>query len=128
MDGTALWVAVNIRRVDGPDESTAYYEGFIDDITERKRAEETLSESREQLRLFVEHAPAPIAMFDGQMRYLAYSKRWLTDYALGEQDLIGRSHYEVFPGNARCITSAGLCASNGCFQDRDPTCPPSLGS
>jgi PAS domain S-box-containing protein len=68
------------------------------DISERKRTQAQLAEREAQLRLFVEHAPVAIAMFDREMRYLAVSRRFIVDFRLPpDAQLIGRSHYAMFP-------------------------------
>ncbi|MBP1910704.1 PAS domain S-box protein [Methanolobus bombayensis] len=71
--------------------------GTIQDVTERKEAEKKLIENEELLKLFIEHAPASLAMLDKNIRYIAVSNRWLSDLGLEDQDIIGKSHYEVLP-------------------------------
>jgi two-component system cell cycle sensor histidine kinase/response regulator CckA len=64
---------------------------------ETESVEEARRNSEEQLQMFVEHAPAALAMFDREMRYLRVSDRWLSDYGLDNRNIVGRSHYEIFP-------------------------------
>jgi len=69
---------------------------LAEDITERRAAERALRESREVLQLFIKHAPAAMAMFDREMRYMSASQRWLESFSLVGQDILGVCHYEVF--------------------------------
>jgi PAS domain S-box-containing protein len=47
--------------------------------------------------LFVSYAPGALAMFDREMRYIAVSRRWLTESGLEGRDLRGLSHYDLYP-------------------------------
>lgn len=96
-DGWNLWTLVSTTPILG--ESGEFQGGLamVTNLTKRKQIEESLQVREEQLRLFVEHAPAAIAMLDNQMRYIVVSQRWLTDFQLQDQNIIDCSHYEVFP-------------------------------
>lgn len=70
---------------------------FVQDVTERRQVEAARRSSERHLQLLIEHAPAGLAMFDRQMRYLYASDRWLHDYLPPGVSPIGRLHYELFP-------------------------------
>jgi PAS domain S-box-containing protein len=97
-DGTLRWLftkeSIFLRNPDGTPKQIF---GVTVDITERKIAEEKVKEKERQLRLFVEYSPAAIAMMDKDMKYIVASKRYLKDYNLGNIEIIGKSHYELFP-------------------------------
>jgi PAS domain S-box-containing protein len=69
-------------------------------------------------------APLGIAIFDRDMRYLAASRRYLTDQGLpGDTELAGRLHYEVFPEVPRKwreIHAAVLSEGKSFSHEADP--------
>jgi len=128
-DGTLYMEEATIAPVRDASGEITNYIAIKSDITERKRAEIALRESERMLRLFVRHAPAAIAMLDREMRYLAVSQRWMADYRLGDRDLRGLSHYEVFPEmperwkeiHQRCLAGAVERCKEDAFPRPDGT-------
>jgi PAS domain S-box-containing protein len=67
------------------------------DLSAQKRRERELAEITRRLRIFVEQAPAAMAMFDLEMRYIGASRSWLDHHRLSSESVVGRSHYELVP-------------------------------
>jgi PAS domain S-box-containing protein len=63
-------------------------------------------------------ASLPMAIVDTEMRYLAVSEKWISFYGLENTDVIGRSHYEVFPE----IGENWKRIHAGCLAGKDQRC------
>ena len=110
-DGSVHWIAGCWQVFMDASGEPSKMIGVNIDVTERKLADEArlevnrtleaqaaLLQSREELlKIFVKHVPAAVAMLDRDMRYLQVSDRWCADYSLDSSQILGRSHYEVFP-------------------------------
>nr|WP_274521746.1 ATP-binding protein [Halorhodospira halochloris] len=49
------------------------------------------------MNYIIEHNRAAVAVHDTNMKYIYVSQRYLEDFNLEQEDIIGRHHYEVFP-------------------------------
>ena len=96
-DGAVRWVHAQGLVERDSHRRAVRFRGTVRDITEHKNAELALRESQMLLQLFIEHAPAALAMCDRNMRYIAVSKLWRESLGIGDRDIIGQSHYEAIP-------------------------------
>ena len=89
--GDWIWIAEKGKVISWDDNgSPEWMIGSIIEITKSKKI-------IEQNKAFIEQAPSAIALLDKEMRYLAVSKKWITDYKIKDPNIIGKTHYEVFP-------------------------------
>ena len=96
-DGGKVWVSINARAVKGADGKTAYFEGSFEDITPRKRAEETLKESEETLRALINATRETLLLIDGSGRVLVANEIASQRLGMTVQDLIGTPLCDHFP-------------------------------
>ncbi|KAF0226466.1 MAG: response regulator-like protein [Erysipelotrichaceae bacterium] len=71
--------------------------GTQQDITQRRQTESDLKQSHELMRTVIENDRGAVALFDQDMCYIYVSQRYLTLFKIEDPNIIGKSHYDVFP-------------------------------
>ncbi len=96
-DGSTLWISESVRAVRDEQGKVLYYEGTIDDISERKRAEEALRESEERFRAIMDNSPSMIFLKDIEGRYLLVNRKFEDSFHVANRAIIGKTDGEIFP-------------------------------
>ncbi len=83
--GQPIWVEVNTRlTVD--EKGTMAVEGIARDITQRKRAEKELLESRQQMSEVKDYIPAIMCELDAELKVLSVNKQGLAIFGFTEEE------------------------------------------
>jgi PAS domain S-box-containing protein len=96
-DGTVIWASLNSRIVRGVDGRALYYEGFVEDITERKRAEAALIEERHLLYTLMDNLPDKIYFKDRESRFTRMNKMHTKLFGLSDPaQVVGKTDFDFF--------------------------------
>jgi len=86
-DGTLMWVSIHVSLIPGTESNDHLFMSIVDDITERKRAEEALGRSERQFRALFEEAAVGIALVDSAGRPFESNRKL--------QQILGYSAHEL---------------------------------
>jgi PAS domain S-box-containing protein len=106
-DGSQIFVRESARTIRGEDNQILYYDGIVEDITERKRAEEALIEERNLLHTLMDNVPDVIYFKDRESRFTRINKAHAKLFGLSNPaQAVGKTDFDFFTDEHAQSTNA----------------------
>ncbi|HEX2741294.1 MAG TPA: PAS domain S-box protein, partial [Rubrobacter sp.] len=96
-DGHTVWISLNVSLVKDSKGEALYLVSQMQDVTDRKRAEESLRASEAELRAVFSAMNDVILVLDAEGRYLEIAPTNPSLLYKPSEDLIGKTLHEIFP-------------------------------
>lgn len=95
-DGAAIWVRINLAKIIEAGSRAGQLVAIVEDINERKLAQDRLRESEQTFARFMQHLPGLAWIKDGQGRYIYANEAAERAFGVSGGELYGRSDAEIF--------------------------------
>jgi PAS domain S-box-containing protein len=96
-DRTIIWISENARAVRNKAGLLLYYEGTVEDITERRQTEDALRNSEVLYHSLVENLPQNILRKDRQGRFTFANRRFCATLRRPLSEILGKTDFDFFP-------------------------------
>jgi PAS domain S-box-containing protein len=107
-NGTIIWVRGTVRTARDKDGFVQFYDGTLEDITERKRAEEALRESEAKYQRIIETANEGVWILDRGMNTTFVNQRFIEMLGYTREEMIGRNVLDYVIDEDRAAMAAQL--------------------
>src|SRR6185295_10269205 len=96
-DGSIIWISENCRAVRDANGTLLYYEGTVEDITQRRQAEENLRNSEALYHSLVETLPQNIFRKDMEGRFTFANQQFCKMLGRKLNEIVGKTDFDFFP-------------------------------
>jgi sigma-B regulation protein RsbU (phosphoserine phosphatase) len=96
-DGSVIWISENCHARRSSQGELLYYEGTVEDITQRKQTEENLKNSEALYHSLVETIPQNIFRKDTQGKFIFANQQFCKLLGLKLENIVGKTDFDFFP-------------------------------
>jgi PAS domain S-box-containing protein len=96
-DGSYMWAGLTVVPMWQAGEPPTYHLAMVEDVTERRAAEDKLRMRESQLSGILDHTTAVVYLKDRDGRYLLTNRRYQDLFQRSGESVVGKKDAEVFP-------------------------------
>ena len=113
-DRSVIWASMNARAIRDDSGKVIYYDGFVNDITERRKIAQDLKESEERYRIAIEHSNDGVTIIH-DLVHVYVNKKYAEIYGYGSPgEIIGRPlQFAIHPDDRAMVTRNATIRQQG---------------
>jgi len=113
-DQSIIWASMNARAVRDKNGKVIYFDGFVDDITERIRTEQALKESEERYRIAIEHSNDGVTILQ-DLLHVYVNKKYAEIYGYDSPgEIVGKPlQFAIHPDDREMVTRYATIRQQG---------------